>query len=310
MLFFCALFYCVLPFWPAHSAVIIKIKGQKALIDLDGVQAEKGDTFSALNLYGKALGLLQIKKVRRGKAIAVLLKGKMGANWILEPVALQNSRFLASVDDSHEDDYHPADRSDIYSTSRSLIQRKPSHSFGFGLITGLHANYISLSADKSIRGYSPHGALMADFSFMEGSIVSFGLRMFLGYRQLRAQGKNCGRRPCSLILHYPGGGFLLRAIFLKDRTYQPWLGAGGFLFWPFADKKHHLGLDKKSFESLHGALTGAVGIDFHFKNFYIPVQVDFNWINPILLSFQSSNPNSIEFKPFYLGAKLGLVFPF
>ena len=302
----CVFAFCFLPLHVAHSAFILKIKGRKALVNLEGVQAEKGDTFSALNLYGKALGLLKIKKVKKGKAIAVLLKGKMGPNWILEPRAEEGSRFLASVDDHHE-----SSRSDIYSSPRSSpVKSKINPSSGVGLLTGFHFNFIRLSSAQLIKGRSPRGAFFLDFSFIDGDIVEPGLRVFAGYRQLRVSGGNSCGQSCSLIVHYPGGGFLLRGVFLKREMFQPWIGAGGFLFYPLVDKKHDLGLDKKSFESFHGALTGALGLDLHFKGFYIPLQVDISWINPVLISFQSVKPNSKEFKPFYIGAKLGAAFPF
>ena len=296
------------PFFSAHSAVILKIKGRKALVDLEGVQVEKGDTFSALSLYGKPLGLLKIRKTKRGKAIAVLVKGKMGPNWVLEPISINNHRSIASV----EEDYNPQSyygSSDIYSvSSRSHVSGQAYTSNGFGFIVGSHFNFLNVSADQSLFGYSPQGSLMVDFSFMDSPTMEPSLRVLVGYRQLRVKGTNCGRASCGLILHYPGGGFLFRAVFLKRSMYQPWFGAGGFLFWPFVDKRADLGLDKKSFKSFHGALTGAIGMDFHFKGFYIPFQLDFSWINPVLLSFKATNPNSKEFKPFYIGAKLGMVF--
>ena len=71
----------------SFSAVILKIKGKKALIDLEGASVQKGDMFDALNLYGKSKGLIEIRKARKGKAIGVLRKGKMGVSWILEPSA-------------------------------------------------------------------------------------------------------------------------------------------------------------------------------------------------------------------------------
>ncbi len=303
---FFALFF--LPVFPASSALILKIKGRKALVDLEGVQAKKGDTFSALNLYGKALGLLQIKKIKRGKAIALLLKGKMGPNWILEPSAQDSSRFLASVEDGVVEEERMR-RSEIYSSPRrSRFVEKANSSSGFGFIAGPHLNRVQLNPNQpAVSGISFQGVFMLDFSFMDGVIAEPGVRVLLGYQQLRL--KNSGQRP-GLVLHYPAGGALARVVFLKNSMFQPWLGGGGFLFWPFVDKTRDLGLDKRSFKSFHGALTGAVGLDFHFKGFYVPVQVDMNWINPVLISLQAVQPNSKEFKPYYFGVKVGLAFPF
>ena len=300
-----ALFF--LPIFPASSAVILKIKGRKALVDLEGVQADKGDTFSAISVRGKALGLLQIKKIKRGKAIAVLLKGKMGPNWLLEPSAPRDSRrFLASVEAGIAEEERGG-HSEMYSTPHySRFVKKANSSSGLGFMAGCHFNFVKLN-NNTVQGLSPQGSFMLDFSFMDGVIAEPGVRFLLGYQQLRLS--SSAGRP-GLVLHYPAGGALVRVVFLKNSMFQPWLGGGGFLFWPFVDKTRDLGLDKRSFKSFHGALTGALGLDFHFKGFYVPVQVDMSWINPVLISLQAVQPNSKEFKPYYFGVKVGLVFPF
>ena len=295
---------CVFSFSPAHSAVILKVKGRKALVDLEGVAVEKGDKFDALNLYGKPLGVLEIKKIKRGKAIAVLLKGKMGVSWILEPSAQESASAFSA-----EDEYDPVDSSNTYSSnsaSSTMFSKGSGSSSGVGLILGAHFNRITVSANKSIGGTSLQEMLIVDFSL----IGPLSARLFIGHQTLVVAGNNCGLSRCNLLIHYPGAGFLLRGIFLKNSIFQPWLGAGGFLFWPLVDKQANLGLDPKSFGSFHGALTGAAGIDLHFDGFYIPIQVEASWINPVLISLQTLKQGSKEFKPFYIGAKLGIAFSF
>lgn len=297
------IFFVLFSFPAAHSAVILKIKGRKALVDLEGVQVEKGDKFDALNLYGKPLGLLEIKKVKKGKAIAVLLKGKMGMSWILEPSAQDTGTF------NTEDEYDPASRDDISdSSSVSDISPKssPLSSNGFGLMLGPNFNEITISANKSVAGWGFQAALNVDFS-LAGPL---GLRLLLGHQTLIAKGSGCGLPRCSLLIHYPGAGLILRGIFLRDSMFQPWVGAGGFMFWPIVDKQHDLGFDKKSFASFHGSVTAAMGVDIHFGSFYLPVQLDASWINPITISVRSLKEGAKEFKPLYMGLKTGIAFSF
>ena len=299
-------FFILFSFSEAHSAVIIKIKGRKALVDLEGVQAEKGDKFDALNLYGKPLGVLEIKKVKKGKAIAVLLKGKMGMNWILEPSAQTTNSFNA------EEEYDPVggdnslDSSDSSISSDISSRRSPFSSNGVGLMLGSTFNMITLSANKRVAGWGFQEALNVDFSLMG----PLGVRLLLGHQTLVATGSNCGLSRCDLLIHYPGAGLLLRGVFLKHSMFQPWVGAGGFLFWPLVDKRADLGLDNKSFSSFHGSLTGAVGVDIHFGGFYLPVQLDVSWINPVLISLQTLKDGSKQFKPLYIGVKAGIAFSF
>ena len=298
-----ALCCSVLPF-PSYSAVIVKIKGRKAMVDLDGVQAEPGDRFDALNLYGKALGLLEIKKVKRGKAIAVLLKGKMGVNWLLEHSTSGGGRERVTEVESAAP---VTSKKSISSSSSFSFMKKKSHSSAsMGLMAGLGFNSLATGENKSVEGNGLKGALFVDLSIAN----PLALRLMLGYRQFRATGKACGLKSCNLLVHYPGGGLMLRLVFFDHLIFQPWLGGGGFLFWPFVDKTANLGFDKKSFSSFHGALSAGLGLDIHFSGFYIPLQMDVNWINLVMLSFQSLKTGVREFKPFYIGLRGGVAFSF
>lgn len=303
------LIFCVLyPVSFAHSAIILKVKGRKALVDLEGVQAEKGDKFDALNLYGKPLGVLQIKKVKKGKAIAVLIKGKMGVNWILEPSAPDSS---GSSSFAGNEEYNPPSRDNNNSSAKnfstaSSFQQSAYSSNGFGIILGPKYSIVTTAPSNSISGLSFIEQLLVDFSF----VGPLGARIMLGHQELRATGSSCGLSSCQLSIHYIGAGFLLRGIFLRHSMFQPWLGAGGRLLWPFVNQKADLGLDKKSFSSFHGAVTGSIGIDIHFGGIYIPIQIDVSWINPVLISLQSLKEGTRDFKPLYISAKLGVAFAF
>jgi hypothetical protein len=270
-------------------------------VDLEGVQAEKGDKFDALNLYGKPLGLLEIKKVKKGKAIAVLLKGKMGMSWILEPSAQQDTGTFNT-----EDEYDPARRDDISDSSSSVdsdisSKNSPLSSNGFGLMLGANFNKITISANKSVAGWGFQEALNIDFS-LAGPL---GLRLLLGHQIFKATGGSG-----NLLIHYPGAGLIVRGVFLRHLMFQPWVGAGGFMFWPIVDKQHDLGFDKKSFSSFHGSVTAAMGVDIHFGSFYLPIQLDVSWINPITISVRPLKQGAKEFKPLYMGLKTGIAFSF
>ena len=280
--------------------MILKVKGKKALIDLEGESAQKNDKFSALNLYGKTQGILQIKKVKRGKAIAVLKKGKMGVNWILEPTAdeaVTQRRSIASTSTDF------GEEEEDYDNEARQVRTKPFANSGLGLIGGYHLNMLTVKKGVNAYGHSFKAALMVDFTIAN----PLAARVFLGYQNLYIDGSGkCGRSNCKLIIHYPGAGFLLRAVFLKKNMAQPWVGLGGFLFWPLPITGADMGLDKKSFESFHGAVTGGFGLDIHFDDFYIPLQADISLINPV--SIYATKSTATSFTPIYIGAKIGLVF--
>ena len=67
-----------------HSAIIVKIKGNRCFVHLEGSAASVGDHFEALDLFGKPRGIIRLDKVKNGKAIATIVDGTVGVNWLLE----------------------------------------------------------------------------------------------------------------------------------------------------------------------------------------------------------------------------------
>ncbi len=298
----------------AESAVIIKIKGRKALIKLEGATAEKGDRFDALNLYGKPLGLLEIRKVKRDKAIAVLIKGKMEVNWILDPSDDSQSSFK---EESPSDFKAPSSQASAKSQSTASLPLSPTltetkHTFydrqshkALGLFIGPYLNWVRLSSSTSASGFSWKTSGTFDLIFNQ----YLSVRLNAGYQTLKVEGQDCDNiTNCKLVLHYPGAGLLLRVSFLKNTLFQPWVGVGGQLFWPIVNKQYDLGLDEKSFNGFHGSLLGAIGVDIQLKTIYFPIQLEMGWINPVLISFNPVKEGSKEFKPLYVGLLLGIGF--
>jgi len=68
----------------SHSAVIVKVKGNRCFVHLEGAAASVGDHLEALDLFGKPRGIVRLDKVKNGKAIATIVDGTVGVNWLLE----------------------------------------------------------------------------------------------------------------------------------------------------------------------------------------------------------------------------------
>lgn len=312
------IFYIV-SFSSAHSAIITKIKGYKALIDLEGVVTKEGDKFNVFNLYGKPLGEVQIKKIKKGKAIAVLLKGKMGVNWILEAIVTQKmytvSRKTPYVQQYAERSSTPSPYSGVPNNRGSQKKHfnqninhnlnKDSHntdilSHRVGFLVGGFYNTISFSQYKILSGFSHLGVMFFDFAIKNYLFA----RVLVGYQSLVAKDDN-GSSNSAIHIHYPGAGVIMRWAFLKNKNIaNPWIGVGGFLFNPIGTS-YTGGLDKKSFDGYHGSVVGAFGLDIDLGGVYIPIQIDLNGMNLLLISESKG-----DFKPFSVGGKIGLSFVF
>ena len=288
----------------SFSAVILKIKGQKALIDLEGARVQKGDKFDALNLYGKSKGLIEIQKAKKGKAIGILRKGKMGTSWILEPTTSS-----ATSDDNPQP--LPVNYTEPTTSKPPTIKKRRSSfnsysSHTIGVLVGPHLNFVRLSStSKNASGVGWRGSVMADFTFTQ----RLSTRVSLGWQTLVIEGQRCEQiTNCKLSIQYPNAGALLKLKFFKYAAFNSWIGVGGSLLWPIPDKRKNMELDKKSFNGFHGSLTVALGTDIQLQNIHFPVQIDMNWINPVVISFNPLQDGARSFKPRYIGLQLGISF--
>ena len=279
----------------AQAAVIVKVKGRKALVDLENMQVDVGDKLIAIDLYGKTRGIVKIHKIKRDKAIALLMKGRMQAEWILEAPSKKTMKAYSSSSKRKK-------------RSTSLVRRKSSRLGAptVGLLAGGNFNVISIpSSQDLLSGLSWTGAVFLDiFTFVKW----IGIRAIAGYNKFLATGQSASQ---GLLIHYPGAKVLVKGVFWQKPRFHVWGGLGGALFYPFVDQQMDLNLDYRSFKGLHGAVSAALGADIQVGGVYIPIQVDINWINPVMwLPLNAVQQGSRQFKPFYISLHTGLGFHF
>ena len=147
---------------------------------------------------------------------------------------------------------------------------------------------------------------MADFTFTR----RLSARLSLIYQTLIIEGRKCEQViNCKLSIQYPGAGALLKIKFFKYSAFHSWVGAGGALLRPIPDdERKDMELHGNSFKGFHGVFTVALGTDIQLQNIQFPIQIDMNWINPVVISFNPLRDGAKKFRPFYLGLKLGMSF--
>ena len=277
----------------AQSATVVKVKGRKALVDLEDTEVDVDDKLIAINLYGKTKGIVRVHKIKRNKAIVVLTKGKIQAGWVLE---------LASGKEIKK--YRTPRKSKKVAISVMRKRKKPG-SNGVGLLGGGNFNILTVRDQNRLSGLSWKGALFVDISTF---VKWIGIRAIVGYNQFLAEGESQGQ---GLFIHYPGAQVLIKGIFWQNSRFHIWGGLGGALFYPFVDDQMNLNLAERSFKGLHGTASLALGVDTQIGNLYLPVQVDINWINPVMwLSLNTTRQGEKEFKPLYIGFNIGVGFHF
>ena len=153
-----------------HSAIVVKVRYNKCLIHLEGVDAQVGDYFQAVNLTGQAKGLVRLEKVKNGKSIAVIQEGIVEPNWILEKT---NQRSLMPMPNVPEPPH------------RTLSSPAKQFSIGAMVAPNWTSIYIERRSDGGDDAYNGFGG--SAFGFFNWDVNRFvRTRLEMGYSCIRA----------------------------------------------------------------------------------------------------------------------------
>lgn len=235
LLKFSVVFFCgILLAGFAHAASVIQVKGNKALVSLEGLPVQPGSEVYAINAEQKRKGLLRISQVKGDKAVADVLQGSAQPGMM---IIIKSSAPVAAP--AYGGSYDPANYG-----GRDRYPMKKKSNMGWGVLGGFAMNSMAVTAKNGVLG-SP-GAAGESLS-MKGSSFnlkgffdyqmspSFTLRGATGLETLAVTGSvgdpnNCsGSTSCALSLNY--------ITFEGDAQYnlsntgnRYWIGAGfGFL---------------------------------------------------------------------------------
>lgn len=246
---------------PAWAVKTLSVKGDRALLDLEGEDIQVGDKIGARNSEGKARALLEIKQVKNGKAVAAVVKGQLTPDLSLAKLGTAS-----------------AAKNKAGGTKSSRTKTAPSKSSW-----GLTAGYAM--SDMTVKATSTASVSMTGSSFnlsgyyqmpLDGRIST---RLFGSYETLDVKGTapaslsgQCGSE-CKATISYLGLMALVRYSFLVSPSYEAWAGGGlGFLF---AIGKSSTILDTSKI-STNQTIIGSLGLDYRLdKKSYIPIQFDY-----------------------------------
>jgi hypothetical protein len=250
---------------PTYAATIQKAKGKKVLVNTDGDSLEVGQIYTVRDANDKAVGLIKITKVGRGKAVAVLGKGtaKSGQTIKLRAKQTKTAKKSSGSDSSAESSEKTTDT-----------------------YWGFMAGFSMASADVDLfdAGGNPAGSVSLDgngfsakglYDFPLFSSINF--RGLLGIEQFNVSGAtnaSCtGSGKCETEIMYLTFDFWGR-LMLSQGTTRPWVGLGGALLFPLS--KSSTALKENSITNTNIFAFGG-GLDFFLSpKTYIPVQVEYN----------------------------------
>ena len=243
------------------GAIIIKTKGSKALIDLEGENTQVGTNYNALDLYGNKKGIIKIEKFKSGKAIGRLVSGEFGTNWILEKIKdskfenLKSPNLLKAV---------------------NFVKKSGAggNIFGISLNAGLNMNALHLQSSQtknSYYGFSHLQSLNFDFPIWK----STGLKVGIGQNKFFTVIPNCSSDCVILQVSYIEGSLLFKYQMKGFQDIHPWLGLKGSLLWGL-EGSAQIGeaVVRETAVGLHGHVSPSLGADLRLGSWYIPFQID------------------------------------
>ena len=273
------------------AAQIAKVKGQKALIGLDGEKFNAGDTYYAMS-GSKRKAKLKILKVSGARAIAKITAGKAAVGMTLMPASSGHagSRSRGGGSSSAPTSSTPGAQRSYWGAMVGYAQDTMSVNINNYLPPGNSLGTVGLSG----TGYSLTGL----FDYEVWNQIWF--RGTVGLESFNAAGTNkCGvnnLQACNAQINYFGLDFIARYVFATG-TIRPWLGAGVGLLFPASKKA--TALDSSSVGTTNVMLVEG-GVDWFISpTMYIPVSLEYGLL-----------PKSDQVDAHWIALRVGLAVPF
>lgn len=282
----------------SQAVIILKIKNQRCLIDLEGASHQIGDHFEAIDLYGKARGIVQIQKIKGNRAIGQIIDGRAGNNWILE----QTSRTTLEKPRSQQVPTVP------------IVQSSPKNqsvSHYISLLPSLNFSFLSKNTSQNVNqdvsrftGVGGGTLIFGDFYFLPFLSGSIGIgAQYIQLQEVRSErqrNSSCskGTSKCNTwMVQVPqlrlGLNFTSTPILNKKVNFSLGIG-GGISYWGPNDGQYYV-LQDSNYGRLHSSAYLTIGVNFLIPqyNIRIPVMFDNRILQPHVLLFSRLSKDSV-----------------
>ncbi|MFV8258122.1 hypothetical protein ACNQKP_09955 [Bdellovibrio bacteriovorus] len=241
---------------PAWALKAVVVKGDRALIDMEGEDLQVGDKLGARNAEGKARALLEVKQIKNGKAVAAVIKGQMTADLTVAKIGGTKAA----------------------PTAKAAAPEKAGKSkSSWGVTAGYAMNNMTVKPSSSSSVALSGSSINASAFYQMPLDGNISARILGGYETLSAKGSSstvsCSGSDCTVDISYLGVEALVRYSYLRSAKFDAWVGGGlGFLF---AIGKSSNVLDTSKI-STNQTIVGSLGLDYHLdRKSFIPVQLDY-----------------------------------
>lgn len=278
-------------FYTAANAIeVSQVRGERALINLQGESANPGEKFQVLNESGEPVAIVEIDKIKDDKAIAKILEGKPNSNQVLIPYLESGSPKTTETAAPKVQNKKPKRNSNI---NRKLQEPSlASKKMRAAILVGLSSQSISLTAENTTGASADAKMTGTNFNIRGTGTYAFSPNFFVqvsaGFEpvSVSADVKSSDSElicssgtsaKCEVKINYFGGDALAQYNVLPGNTADSrirfWVGAGLGLLIVTSAETNIPNLKKPSGASY--SFVAASGADIPVGSGYVPISFDY-----------------------------------
>ncbi|MBE8221562.1 MAG: hypothetical protein HAW60_02415 [Bdellovibrionales bacterium] len=270
----------------AFAYKVIKVKNKKVLITFSADESiQVKDTFYVISNRGKKKAIISVTKVRGGKAIATILKGRAKEGW-----SLRVRKRRAAKKTRKKNSYGSTNRrsSNSYAnTSSSSGSKKLFNHLSF--LWGTSLNNLTTKNSKVAHSGTSFFNFETSTTFFLPKKPMFGLRILSNSENFTLETRCPSLGICKAEIVYLGGGALAVIQIPVTNKFSLWGGLGAKLLIPISKKitptpsstpDNYKYISEDSIK-LTSTLLVSGGMTFNFTpKFSIPLNINFTMFPP------------------------------
>lgn len=277
-----------------RAQTILQMKGKQALLEIPEFSVKEGDLVFAKDANGQRVGQLRIKKVKKNRAIADLVKGRAEAQQEIEVRSqkAKNSRVRQKPPVAESSEGLEQNPGEGFESEKSSSSEAPMSRSGkaFGALLGYSLNSLQVRSSINVNGTPT-----AEDLDLQGSSITLkgfydlplnpaiNLRFLGGLEPFEVKGSPSagrevlcgGTKDCSIkftYLSFEGQG-QLNLLNEKNRLY----GSLGYSFLFAISNSGNVAAFDSSVKTNH-VITGSLGFDLRMKRgSFMPFNLDYNF---------------------------------
>lgn len=271
------------------AAVVTSVKGDKALINLEGSETVVGEEFYLVNpTTNKKKAIIRIKQIKQGRAVADVLKGKAENGFTLQ-LKIDSAAGHKAAEEEESPTPSSSRKKSPYATANSTRSTAGPQYLKFAKDSwGIMAEYMNDTMVAEHSWVPTSGIPIPATAHMTGSGFGFGGFYDYAYsneiifeglgaiEQFNGAGASsemsAGDCNCNVKIQYLSGYGIAKYNFTEGH-YRAWVGAGGGLLMTMSQSSNILVSGSNSINETY-LLEVGVDIQLSRKN-YIPLALQY-----------------------------------